>query len=213
MSCEQCLGIESVFGNRIARLALRRYRRRGPSRMTTMLLERLVAEGVDGLTVLDVGGGIGTIPNELLGAGARSATLVEASGAYLAAARAEAGRQGHLERIRFCHGDFVQLAAELDSADMVTLDRALCCYDDVASLVAASAGRANGFYGLVYPRDTWWNRWGVAAVNLLVSLTRNPFRAFVHASPFVERIAADNGFSPIFRRNLGLWQVVFFRRS
>jgi SAM-dependent methyltransferase len=212
VSCKQCLGIQSVFGERYVRSDLRRYRRRGPAGTTRLLLDILIAQNVAGQTLLDIGGGVGAIPNALLGAGAKAATLVDASDAYLSAARAEAKRQGHHDQIEYVHGDYVEMAPELGSADVVTLDRVICCYDDMASLVTASASRAHRLFGLVYPRDTWWIRWGVAALNLGISLTGSNYRAFVHPSDRVERIVLEHGLERECRRTLGIWQVVIYRR-
>ena len=116
------------------------------------------------------------IQHELLRAGAAQASGVEAAPAYLAAAREEAARQGHAERLRLHRGDFVALAPELPPADIVTLDRVICCYPDLPALVGLSAAHARRVYGLVYPRDTWWVKVGLALGNLALRLRRNPFR-------------------------------------
>jgi predicted RNA methylase len=71
VGCEQCLGVRKVFGRRVARIDLRRYRRRGPARTTRLLLEVLASEGIAGSSVLDIGGGVGAIPNYLLDNGSR----------------------------------------------------------------------------------------------------------------------------------------------
>ena len=162
MSCCQCQGIQSLFGERIARHDLKRYRRKGPLETTRILLEALVEAGVEGATLLDIGGGVGAISNGLLIAGAARATVVDASPAYLRTAQAEAERQSHRDRITYRSGDFVALAREIAPADVVTLDRVICCYDDMEALVSASAEKAGRLYGVVYPRDAWWNRLGVS---------------------------------------------------
>jgi hypothetical protein len=54
----------------------------------------------------------------------------------------------------FQYGDFVALAPALSAADVVTLDRVICCYDDMPALVGRSAALAERLYGVVYPRDT-----------------------------------------------------------
>ncbi|MEX2542229.1 MAG: methyltransferase domain-containing protein [Trueperaceae bacterium] len=213
MGCKQCLGIRKVFGKRIARGDLRRYRKRGPAATTRMLLDALTSEGIAGATVLDIGGGVGAISNHLLDNGARLAMLVDASAAYLDAAREEAERQGHGESMRFYEGDFVDLAADLDPATIVTLDRVVCCYDDMPGLISASVGRAELLCALVYPRDTWWNRAGVALVNLLVKVTGTGFRAFVHREREVAGLIEGAGFTRVFGRNVGLWLVVVYRRT
>ena len=74
-----CQGVDEMFGERTARHDLRRYRKRGPSKPTRVLLAALRREGIESASVLDIGGGIGAIQNELLDAGADRVTSVEAS--------------------------------------------------------------------------------------------------------------------------------------
>jgi SAM-dependent methyltransferase len=212
MSCCQCQGIETLFGERVARRDLERYRKKGPPKTTRILLDALKAEGVEGATLLDIGGGVGAISNELLDAGAARATVVDASPAYLRAARAEAERQGHAGRIEYHHGDFVELAPELPPADVVTLDRVICCYDEMEALVSASAERAERLYGVVYPRDTWWDRLGVSLVNFACRVRRNPFRVFIHSPEAVERVIRSKGLTRRSYRTTPIWQIIIYAR-
>src|SRR5688572_17738786 len=109
MQCSQCEGIETTFDRKLADKYLKQYRQKGPAATTRLLLDGLKAEGVQGLTLLDIGGGIGTIPNELLRAGISEASHVDASAAFIAAAKEEAALQSHADRIHFSHGDFVRI--------------------------------------------------------------------------------------------------------
>jgi SAM-dependent methyltransferase len=213
MNCCQCQGIEEQFNRAEAARKLREYRRSGPARSTDLLLGALMREPVAGLTLLDIGGGIGAIQHALLKAGAARATDVDASTAYLATAREEAARQGHTERITYHHGNFVDMADTIPTADIVTLDRVICCYHDMPALVERSSAKAARLYGLVYPRDTWWVRAGVRAANGLMWLQRSTFRAFAHSSAAVDAIVQRNGLQQCFARNAGIWQVVVYQRS
>jgi hypothetical protein len=214
MSSCCCQGVDEMFGERTARHDLRRYHKRGPSRPTRMLLDAIGGEGIEGASVLDIGGGIGAIQQELLDAGADHATSVEASAAYLRAAREEAERRGTADRVSYHAGDFVELADGVEPADVVTLDRVICCYPDVEALVGRSADRALRVYGLVYPRDTWWVRLGVRAVNLGMRLGRRAFRVHVHRTSAVDAVARRRGLTPKLRRVAGpVWQVALYTRD
>jgi magnesium-protoporphyrin O-methyltransferase len=213
MDCCQCRGIEEQFDRAEAARKLREYRQGGPARTTQLLLGALMREPVAGLTLLDIGGGIGAIQHALLKAGAAHATDVDASNACLAAAREEAGRQGHAERVTYQHGNFVDMADAIPAADIVTLDRVICCYHDMPALVGRSSAKAARLYGLVYPRDTWWVRTGVRAENALMWLQRSSFRVFAHSSAAVDAIARRNGLQQRFARNAGPWQVVVYERN
>jgi hypothetical protein len=214
MSSGCCQGVDQVFGERTARHDLRRYRRRGPSRPTRALLEAIRGEGIERATVLDIGGGVGAIQQELLAAGAEHATSVEASSAYLRVAREEAERRGTAGRVSYHEGDFVALADGIEPADVVTLDRVICCYPDVEALVGRSAERAGRLYGLVYPRDTWWVRLGIGSTNLAMRLGRRAYRAYVRRSSTVDAEARQRGLTPRLRRGVGpVWQVVLYTRD
>jgi len=134
MVCSQCQGIEGFFDKREAGRKLRLYRKSGPSKTTSILVDAVKEKGVEGKSLLDVGGGVGAIQHELLRAGAERADSVEASTAYIDANREEAARQGHADRITYHHGDFVDIAPTLERADIVTLERVICCYPDVETL-------------------------------------------------------------------------------
>jgi hypothetical protein len=212
MTTCQCQGIEIQFDRREAAKKLADYQKKGPADTTRILIAALQEMGIAGATLLDIGGGIGAIQLELLKAGAGSAVSVEASTAYLEAAQREARDQGLHDRIQFHHGDFVELAGSVPSADIVTLDRSLCCYPDMPALVGLSADRAKQLYGLVYPRDTWWMTFGMGVVNFLERLRRIPFRVFVHPTQAVENILNSHGLRRRFYRTSGVWQVVVFAR-
>ncbi|NJD29054.1 MAG: class I SAM-dependent methyltransferase [Chloroflexi bacterium] len=209
-----CDGFASIFDERTARGDRDRYRRRGPDRTTAMLLEMIRRRGVDGASVLDVGGGIGMVDQELLRAGAAKAVLVDGSPAYLEVARAEAQAAGLGDRIRLVQGDFTQLAADVEPAEVVTLDRVICCYPDVDALVQRSAARARRLYGLVLPRDGWWVRLLAARVeNLWFALRRSPYRAFAHSNALVDRWVAAAGLRRVEERFTPMWRVVLFERG
>jgi magnesium-protoporphyrin O-methyltransferase len=89
MSCCHCQGAQRVFSGRYVARNLKHYRRKGPDKTTRVLVDALVAEGVEGATLLDVGGGVGAIEYELLNAGAARATNAEAATGYIEAAREE----------------------------------------------------------------------------------------------------------------------------
>lgn len=212
MYCAHCQGAEEIFGSRMARRELRKYQTKGPGKTTRLLVEAIKSANVEGATLLDIGGGVGAIENELLEDGVQSSIDVDASSAYLEAAREEAERQGHADRITYQHGDFVSLAPQLPPADLVTLEKVICCYPDMRTLVSLSSAHARRLYGFVIPRDTWWMKLGTRAVNLMLRIQRNPFRTFVHPTRDVDALLRANGFEPRYHRCTLLWQVFVYAR-
>ena len=211
--CSHCRDAEGFFNARTARRELRRFRRRGPSRPTRRLLELLAEDGVEGATLLDVGGGIGAIQHELFARGLERAIHVDASTPYLEESRAEAERRGHASRVTYQAGDFVELASDLPDADLVTLDRVICCYPHLEALLEASTDRAVGTLGLVYPRAHLLVRVGLAAANAWLWIRRSDFRVYLHPPERVRSLVREAGFRPAGSTRTLLWWVEVYRRE
>ena len=212
-SC-QCQGIEIKFDRKYVDKKLKKYREDGPKKTTIQLMDALRSEGIQGMSLLDIGGGVGDIQHGLLKSGVSHAVNAEGSTAYSEACQEEAERQGHADKIQHMPGNFVDLADSVPEADIVTLDRVICCFDDMPKLVGLSAQKAKKFYGVVYPRDLWW----VKLVNEIYYnfrnwLTGNPMRNYVYATEAVEREISKFGLKRSFHRNMGGWQVAVFSRS
>ena len=213
MSCCSHECFESTFDDRHAAKQLKRYRRRGPNATTRMLLDSLRAAGIRDASVLDVGAGIGIVHHELLADGARSAVHVDAAVPHMRVAREESARRGHEERVTFVHGDFVALADGISPADVVTLDRVICCYPDMEGLVAASAAKTQRLYGAVVPRERWVMKAMLAVENFVRRLRRNPFRAYIHPVAGIDAAARRQGLTPRLIRDTFLWRVAVYSRS
>jgi len=204
---------DAMFDARTARQQLTAYRRAGPTGSTRRLIDAVRASGgVEGATVLDIGGGVGVVGFELLAAGADRLTDVDAARAYVAVARREAARRGVDDRITFLHGDFVALADEVDTADVVTLDRVICCYADWTALVDRSTAHARRLYALVYPTDRWWTRAAIWIGNLTLRLSRRAFRGYVHPARAVDARVRAAGFERRVHHHGWLWQTAVYER-
>lgn len=211
--CSQCEGIESEFDRKTARRDLRRFRRQGPIPTTRLLLDELRKHLPAGASLLDIGGGIGAIHHELLEGGASSATHVDISRAYLDAARDEAARLGHGERVSFVQGDFVRLAPAVPEADVVTLDRVVCCYPDMEALLGLAAARARSVLGAVYPRGGWFTRLGIRIENLVNRLRRSDFRVYAHSPAAMDELLRSRGLERTEVRRTLVWEVVTYVRT
>ena len=211
--CRQCEGIESQFSRKVAERELRRFRKRGPVPTTRRLLDALASAGVVDFTLLDVGGGIGAIHHVLLDQGVHEAVHVDASSGYLAVAKEESARRGHAESVRFVGGDFVELADELPEADVVTLDRVICCYPDMQALVARSAARARRLYGAVYPREAWWMRAAGSFMNLFMRVQRSAFRLYLHSPAAIDAVLRAQGLERRSSARTLIWEIVVYQRT
>jgi magnesium-protoporphyrin O-methyltransferase len=213
VSCCECACYDAQFSAKVAADDLKRYRRKGPDKTTRLLLDALAAQGVQGMSILDVGGGVGVVHHELLDRGARSAVHVDAAPAYVRAAREEAERRGHAERVSFLEGDFVALAPTVRPADVVTLDRVICCYAHMEPLVAASAARARHLYGAVFPRESWTLKVAFALGNLFRRVRGSAFRTYLHSTRAIDSAVQRQGLRPRSVRDTFLWRVAVYARS
>lgn len=215
MNCCQCEAIEREFNRKAVAKELKEYRKKGlewVDKTTRILIDALQAQGIKGMTLLDIGGGIGVIQHELLKAGVSRATHIDASSAYVEAAKEEAERLGLADRISHRHGNFVDLAPSIETADIVTLDKVVCCYHDMQNLIRLSSTKAHKLYGLVYPRDNWWIKIAQSIFNFTNWLRRSPFRGFVHPTKAVDGLVRENGMERRFHTKTALWQMVVYSR-
>src|SRR5207245_5403012 len=133
-------GYRSIFSEKRAHAEARRYRRRGLDRTSRRIAELLKQQGIVGRTLLEVGGGIGAIQIELLRAGITRAVNIELTPTYEEAAQGllhEAGLEDRVERRVM---DFADATSEVEAADVVIMNRVICCYPDMPKLAGAVAG-------------------------------------------------------------------------
>jgi 2-polyprenyl-3-methyl-5-hydroxy-6-metoxy-1,4-benzoquinol methylase len=207
--CCDPIAYRRLFSRKSAARDLRRYRERGLNGTSLDLVG--LAGDVQGVSVLDVGGGIGAIEIELLEAGAARATNVELSGGYEDAAGeliAERGIEGRVDRRV---GDFVM--AEVEPHDVVVLHRVVCCYPDVDALIATAADHTKRTLLLTYPQERVWMRAGLRMINVWLLLTRCGFRTYVHPVAKIVAAAEAHGLRLDRRERHGLlWESAVFAR-
>jgi hypothetical protein len=80
------------------------------------------------------------------------------------------------------------------------------------ALVGLSSVRAGKFYGVVFPRDTWWMRLGCRVVDFFLGLQRTAFRFFVHPTAEIEALVRANGLERRYYRKTLFWQVIAYTR-
>jgi 2-polyprenyl-3-methyl-5-hydroxy-6-metoxy-1,4-benzoquinol methylase len=211
--CTGYCAAAAQFDSKVAERDLRRYRRRGADATTRLIVAELRRWPLEGRHLLDVGGGIGVISCELADTRLASATMVEASPAYLEVARREVGLKFGSRPIQFILGDFAVIADTLLDADVVTLDRVVCCYPDAEALLGAAATRTRQVLALTYPRDRWYVRTIIALENLWLRLTGKKFRAFVHAPERMAAVLEASGLVRATQRGTLVWMLDLYHRG
>lgn len=203
---------DETFGDRFARRVARRCRRRGLDRTRRRVVDFLSAHGLEGATVLEIGGGIGEVHLELLRRGAQLATNLEISTSYEdEAARLLAG-SGLGDRVTRRFLDIASEPDEVEPADVVVLHRVVCCYPDYERLLSAAASHARHLLVFSHPPRTLVTRVSFGCDNLARRLRRNDFRAFVHPPKAMVVVVESQGMAVRYRRRGLSWTVMGFER-
>ncbi|HUP16124.1 MAG TPA: methyltransferase [Acidimicrobiia bacterium] len=170
--------------------------------------------GPKGMTVLEVGGGVGEIQVALLESGvAASAINIDLSPNWETAAKALLAERGLTDRVTRLTGDFVHEAACLPKADAVILHQVVCCYPDWKGLLTAAASRANRFVVVTFPRPRPWFRVIAAVENGFHRLRKRQFRAFIHPPEAMIGLLRGAGCPTVADHTGLLWRTIFARRT
>ena len=176
------------------------------------MVEWAGAGGLEDARVLEVGGGIGAVAVELLRRGAERAENLEVVDAWEPYARELAREQGVEARLSFRVGDLLDEPGLVDPADVVALQRVVCCNPEGIRLAGIAASLARNILVLSYPRDAVWTRWPVALQNAIQRLLGRSFRAFVHDPDEILAAAEAAGLRLEHRRRGAVWEIAALTR-
>src|SRR6202158_480977 len=146
-------GYRTIFSERSAVSEARRYRRRGLDSTSRRIFDLIKERGVQGKTLLEVGGGVGAIEIELLKAGMVQAVSVELTPTYEAAAGNLLGEAGLSDRVERKIMYYTETGDNVEIADVVVMNRVLCCYPDMPKLAGAAAKHARDVLVISFPND------------------------------------------------------------
>lgn len=208
MGCCEPPGYAGAFDERFSRRLTRRYRRRGLDKTAQRMVAFLTEHGVEGASVLEIGGGVGDLHLQLLRRGAARATNLELVDSYDADAQAlaaEAGLAGRVTRRRL---DLAATPEAVEPHDIVVLHRVVCCYPDYQRLLGAASARATRLLVFSHPPRNLVSRTAFAAVNVVFRLRRSPFRVFVHDPAALRAAAEQGGLQTAYGRHGMAWHIV-----
>lgn len=181
--------------------------------MSRSLARRAAKRGLEGATVLEIGGGVGQVLFELVKAGASGGEVVELVPAYEEHVRALAAEAGAGDRISFRVADLVVDPAARLPADVVVLNKVVCCTPDGPELAGIAASLARRTLVLSYPRDVVWARGFFATINLFMRLRRSRFRTFVHDPGALRAAVEAHGLTMSAERDGPLFRIAAFERA
>lgn len=211
--CCNARGCDRLFNEKFARKMAKRYRKRGLDKTARKMVAFLEERGVEGATVLEVGGGVGEIQIELLERGASHSTNLELSPGYDGEALRlldEHGLKGRADRRLH---DIAVDPETVGPADVVVLHRVVCCYPDYERLLGAVAEHARHAVVFSYPPRNVASRAFVAGANLFLRIMRREYRTFAHPPRAMLDVLERRGLLRTFERHSLTWQVAGLERA
>ena len=172
----------------------------------------LEGQGLQGATVLEIGGGVGELQVELLRRGAARATNLEvASGYETQAGRllADAGLTDRVERRRL---DIVEAPEQVEPADVVVLHRVVCCYDDYERLLSAAGSHARRALVFSHPPRNVVTRAYMTIQNAVLRLMGKDYRGFTHPPAEMIRVLRDQGLRTAYEHHGPVWHLAGLTR-
>ena len=212
MNCEHCCGADSFFDLKKARTQLKRYLKKGPLKSTKKLLEGLEDQNFNQKSLLDIGGGIGAISWHFLQQGGRKITDVDSSKGYIRIAKENADRNGWSDQCEFLFGDYAEISEKITNHDFVSLDKVVCCYPDYKLLLKASIEKCDQILALTFPLGGPIAEFLNLLSRLMLKMSKNPFRPFIHPPKAIRAFIVSSGFKPIHRSISFPWHVEIYHR-
>jgi magnesium-protoporphyrin O-methyltransferase len=211
-NCCDPRGCDDFFGDGFARKMARAYHRRGLDKASRRMVAFLESRGLEGTTVLEIGGGVGEIQIELLKHGAERTINLELVSVYDGEARrllAEAGLEDRAERRLH---DLAVDPEGVEPADIVVLHRVVCCYPDYERLLGAAADHARRLLVFSHPPRNLVSRALFAAQNLMFRVRRSEFRTFAHPPAAMLAVLEERGLQPRYSHRGLIWRVAGLER-
>ena len=211
--CCDPIAYRRFFNSKEATRRLRSYRRRGLDGTASDIVDFVRKKGVAGRSVLEIGGGVGDFQVELLKSGASHSVNVELSTGYEDAARDLMESEDLVGRMERRIGDFVERHDEVDAADIVVLNRVICCYPWMDRMMDAALGKTDWLLAIAVPRDHVFARVFVSAGNAINRFRNCGFQAYVHQVDHIERRATESGLRRVYLRQGLIWRGLVFERG
>ena len=212
MSCCTTDGANKFFSKGAKRYA-KTFLKKGPDKASTHLILLLTRCGIASKSVLDIGCGVGGVHLTLLKNGASSATGTDVAEGMLAKAKELAATMGFTDKVRYFHGDVAAANGSIPSADIVVLDKVLCCSDDPDTLITKSTEKCREFYAVSYPRGTTLARMAFRIPERLGTLMRWSFHPYYYEPALLDDTIRRSGFEEASAATTVIWQVKVFRRK
>jgi magnesium-protoporphyrin O-methyltransferase len=190
-----------------------RYKNKGLSRSSKLLLKFILDGNSQDKAVLDLGCGAGGLSIELLKRGAQNAVGFDLSPRMVEAATQLALASGFESRAKFQEANAA--TTELPRSDIVVMDKVLCCYSEWKPLLKNAIEAGRDMVGFIVPRDE-----GITKLPFRLALRianyfqrrRGGVLFYLHPLGTVDKTLRESGFNLRRKQGSRFWLVFLYSR-
>lgn len=208
-----------TYYSEITDVFIEQYEKNGLKKHTQIFLDYFEREGITGLSVLELGCGVGGLLLNFLDLGAEHAYGVDLSEKMIENAKGFAKLKKYEEKTNFYVGDFNSVKKNLlpmNQADIVVADRVLCCSPVPIEIVQNMIEFNPKYMVIVQPRKNYGYR---AVMDLKIKIRHIQWKVKSHGTkiPFVavkeyDKLCKDRGYKKVLTKYRYSWEVVIYKK-
>ncbi|TFB13976.1 methyltransferase domain-containing protein [Candidatus Marinimicrobia bacterium MT.SAG.4] len=213
MNCCSSENPAGKFFDKESKKFAKKYRKKGLEKVTKMLIEGIEELGIDGKTILEVGGGVGGAHRKLIHDGASKAYATELSQEMINIAAEFAKKENIEDKVEYILGDIVEMNGEVPNVDITMHDKVVCCYEFCDVLIERTLQKTKNTYAFIMPRDKFRVKIGFLFFNVSAKLFNWDFSPFIHpVQPILDKIEGA-GFRLKYENTTFIWHVRVYEKT
>jgi magnesium-protoporphyrin O-methyltransferase len=215
MNCcqTQTLSGTDKFFTKQSERYMKQFRKKGLAKEQQLLLEGISALGLEEKTILEIGCGVGGLHLTMVKQGASFATGIDISEGMLNGAKRLSRELGLEHNTNYLLGDVVQMNGIVPDADIVVLDKVVCCYENILDLLEKSSVKSKQVYAFTYPNPNILVKTSFHGLIFLGTTFKWVFRPYWHNWDALIREVKKRGFKQTYMNSTLMWQVRVLERK
>jgi SAM-dependent methyltransferase len=206
------------YFSEITSVFIEEYEQKGLKKHTKIFLDYFKEENITGLSVLELGCGVGGLLLNFLEIGAKKAYGVDLSEKMIENAKKLAKKKGFEENVEFFVGDFNSVRSDLlpvKKVDILVADRVLCCSPVPLEIVQNMLEFDPKYLVIIQPRRNMLYRW-IMNVRILIRQFKLGVKKHGTKIPFVavkeyDKLCKSKGFKKVLKKYRYSWEVVIYK--
>lgn len=205
--------LDNFFDERYQLRAADRYLKYGLDSKSSALVAPVLPHLDGSQTILEVGCGAGMVHQDLLRQNKVGRAIgVDVSSAGIKVANRNASTFGLSDRIEYHAVDFAQNAELFASAELVVMDRVICCYPHLDLLLGQAAERASNYLAISFPVENFVSKFAIQAFTLALKLIGQTYHPYLHGHQKIQHTVEKAGLRLIHQDRRSIWTMMVFER-